>query len=241
VSIQNDEVAAAVAAIQELVKLESQTIASEMNALGLMRERIAPAARFGDWIQTRYRRFRYRTDREAEQWGYLPTGFPFSDSGGLLTALLVLDNFTTVETPVADAAARSGHYTGDRLYLMKEKKWILAERVGVYSEEEGSASQWDAQCRVIADRVLLERYSVEVITQALFSSATKIMEKVTPRLDTLKERASQAQEITGVLSKLGTGIKVVTPMPPPKEKEKRPDDLMGPRRTVPIQQRSVNS
>ena len=237
-SNHSDEVGSAVAAIQELVRLESQTIASEMNALGLMRERIAPAARFGDWIQVKYRRFRFKSEREAEQWGYLPTGFPFSDSGGLLTALLVLDNFGVTEIPTQEASAASGHYTGDRLYLMKEKKWILAERVGVYSEEEGSSSQWDAQCRVLSDRALLERYSVETVTQALFSSATKIMEKITPRLDTLKERATQAEEITGVLSKLGTGLKVVASMPPQKETPKEGSNL---KRLIPVQQKSVNS
>lgn len=134
-----ENIQSAVSALQELASLESQTLAAEINALGLLRERISPAARYGEKIQIRYQRSNYKTTREAEQWGYLTEGFPGSDRGKFLTALLVMDNYASLDTnlPAEGRGSPVGQYAGDRLYLSKDRKWILTERAGAYSEETG--------------------------------------------------------------------------------------------------------
>jgi hypothetical protein len=217
---EKDPVATALASIQELVSLESRTYAAETNAFGLLRERLAPAARYGEPIQIRYRRLHYQTPREAEQWGYLPEGFLYSDSGKLLSALLVVDNYTLVEIPNPDAP-RIGQYTGDRLYLTKDGKWIFAERVGAFSEEPGSSSQWDAQCRGVSDRALLERYSLEVVTEGLFAATNKIWEKISPRLEALKKRCERVEQVSSALSKLkGDILQQTAPLVLPAQESK---------------------
>lgn len=198
-----DNIQGAVSALQELASLETQTLTAEINIFGLLRERISPAARYGEKVQIRYQRIHYKTPREAEQWNYLTEGFPGSDRGKFLTALLVMDNYTSVDTQTtAEGVSQVGQYAGDRLYLTKDRKWILAERVGAYSEEVGSTSQWDAHCRPLSDHTLHERYSLEVVTQALFASINGLWEKLSPRVDTLKKRNDKVGEITGLLANL---------------------------------------
>ena len=199
-----ENIQGAVSALQELASLETQTLTAEINIFGLLRERISPAARYGEKVQIRYQRSNYKTPREAEQWGYLTEGFPGSDRGKFLTALLVVDNYTIVETATSGEGSGPliGQYAGDRLYLTKDRKWILAERVGAYSEEVGSTSQWDAHCRPLSDHTLHERYALELVTEALFAAIHKLWEKLSPRVDTLKKRNEKVGEISGILANL---------------------------------------
>jgi hypothetical protein len=194
VSKDGGNVAAAVAAVQELLSLEARTVVAEVNVLGPLRERIAPLARCGENVQTKYRRFGRKTDKETEQSSYLPDGFPSANSGASLTALLIVDYYGTIQLPSPDPSdgAEIGQYTGERLYLTKEKRWVFAERVGTYSEEAGSSSQWDAECRVISDRAVIERYSLETVADSLNAATDKILKEISPRLEALKERASRA-------------------------------------------------
>ena len=112
-----------------------------------MRDRISPAARFGDTIPHKYRKVR----PELEQITYLGEGFPFTEGGKHITALLVIDRYSTVEL---EGAARegAGQYVGERLYLTHDRKWILAERVGAFSNEQNGTNEWEASCRIIAQQ-----------------------------------------------------------------------------------------
>lgn len=197
-----EKVRGAVSALQELASMETQTLAAEINILGLLRDRISPAAKFGDKIQIRYSRLHFKTEREAEQSGYLTEGFPATDRGKFLAALLVLDNYVTIERETAGTGPSVGQYAGDRLYLTKDKKWIVSERVGAYSEDAGSSSQWDAHCRALSDHTLHERYSVELVAEALFAATNKLWEKLSPKMDTLKKRHDKVGEISGILANL---------------------------------------
>jgi len=104
------DVQRAISALRELTALETQTLVAEMNLIGLLRDRISSAARYGDTIQTEFRRLNYktRTEAEAEQAGYLGEGFPFKEGGKPLNALLFIDNYSTQEAPAADPAEAAG-------------------------------------------------------------------------------------------------------------------------------------
>jgi hypothetical protein len=223
------KVRGAVSSLHELASLETQTLAAEINILGLLRERISPAAKFGDKIQIRYHRLHYKTEREVEQSGYLTEGFPATDRGKFLSALLVLDNYVTIEMEAAsESVVAVGQYAGDRLYLTKDKKWIVSERVGAYSEEIASSSQWDAHCRALSDHTLHERYSVEIVAEALFAATNKLWEKLSPKMDTLKKRHDKVGEISGILANL----KIPLLDMPATPEEPKPPEPMAPGRTI---------
>ncbi len=201
----------ALVSFRDLASLETQTVASEMNLIGLLRDRLSPAARYGDPIQTRYRRVRYKLAGESETFGNLSEGFSFKENGRPveggkpLTALLALDNYSTIEVAASGgepSGPKTGQYVGERLYLTRDKKWILAERLGAFSEEPGSTSEWNAECRVLADRILLEQYSLETITKGLLNSTNKLWEKLNPRMDSIKKRHDKIGEISELLSTL---------------------------------------
>ncbi len=208
-----DKVPGSVLSIQEIVTLEAQTLAAEINLLGRLRDRMAPAARYGQQIPIKYRRLRYQTESEVEQWEYLPEGFPSLDNGKPVSTLVVLDKYVTeeVQSATPESGSRLGHYVGEQLYLTKDKKWVVAERVGVYSEEVGSSSQWDAKCTVVSDRLLLERFSLETVSEGIFAATSKVWEGISPRLEALKKRADRVAQISDVMAKLKDGPPEGTP------------------------------
>jgi hypothetical protein len=196
-----EEVQGAIASLEELAALETRTLTAEINAFGLLRDRISPAARYGDTIQSKYRRSFYKTEKESEQSEYLSEGFTISGGGKLLTALIVIDNYSTVELQAsASAGGAMGQFVGERLYLTRDRKWILAERAGAYSEAPGSTSEWEARCRSVLDRSLLERYSLEVITEGLFAATNRLWEKLSPRREALQKRFDKVNEVAGLLA-----------------------------------------
>jgi hypothetical protein len=197
------DVQRAISALRELTALETQTLVAEMNLIGLLRDRISSAARYGDTIQTEFRRLNHKTPTETEQANYLGEGFPFKEGGKPLNALLVIDNYSTHAAPAADPAEpASGQYTGERLYLTMEKKWIIAERAGGYSEATGSLSEWHATCRNISDRHLLDRYPLEAITDGLFAAANRLCKSISPRIDELKKRYEKAGQVASLVTSL---------------------------------------
>ena len=193
----------AISALRELTALETQTLVAEMNLMGLLRDRISSAARYGDTIQTEFRRVNYRTSTEAEESMYLSEGFPFKEEGKPLNALLVIDNYSRQVTPVANpTSAASGLYTGERLYLTMDKKWIIAERAGNFSEVPGAASERKATCRNISDRQLLDRYTLDAITEGLFAAANRLCKNISPRIEELKKRYEKVGQVSNLVSNL---------------------------------------
>jgi hypothetical protein len=213
-----------VASLEDLASFETQTLAAEVNVLGLLRDRMCSAARYGGPIQSGYRRVHYRTEMEAEESAYLSEGFPFSESAKLLSGLLVVDNYSTVEPEPSTEASRPriGQYTGERLYLSTDKKWILAERKGQYSEAEDSSSEWAAHCKPIPDRQVLDRYSVEMVTAGLFAATNKVWERLSPRMEALKKRHEKVVEVSGMLAKF-TGLPPEEGVPTPPERKTNED------------------
>jgi hypothetical protein len=203
VSGDEENVQHAVASLQELSALETETLAAEINLLGLLRDRLSPAARYSDKIQTKYRKLRYVAETESEQAAYLQEGFPFTESGKPLMALLVIDKYSNVEIdPEKDGEPATGQYIGERLYLTHDRKWIVAERVGAYTDASGGTNEWEASCRIVTDRSLLERYSLDVITDGLFEATNKLWEKLSPRMEALKKRSEKAHQVTAALARL---------------------------------------
>ena len=124
---------------------------------------------------------------ESEQAEYLVEGFPFAERGKPLTGLLVIDRYSIGELEPGKDDTMSGHYRGERVYLTYDRKWIFAERVGTYSGTSGSTSEWEATCRIVTDRSLLEHYSMDVVTDGLFEATNKLWEKLSPRMEALKK------------------------------------------------------
>lgn len=186
-----------VLSLHELSALESETLAAEIHLLGQLRDRISPAARYADKIPTKYRRSNHKTEAESEQTSFLGEGFPFSEGGKPLSGLLVVDKFASVE--IEPGSQGSGQYVGERLYLTHDRKWIIAERVGAYSGTLGSTSEWEASCRIVTDRSLLEHYTIETISDGLFNATNKLWEKLTPRMEALKKRAEKAHQVSTAL------------------------------------------
>ena len=198
-----ESVRMSVVSLHELSALETETLAAEIHLLGQLRDRISPAARFADKIPTKYRRTSHKTSSEAEQTSFLAEGFPFSDVGKPLTALLVIDKFASVELDAGpEGSEGGGHYVGERLYLTHDRKWIITERVGAYSGTLGSNSEWEASCRIVTDRSLLEHYSIETISDGLFNATNKLWEKLTPRMEALKKRAEKAHQVSNALASM---------------------------------------
>lgn len=200
-----DDIQESVASLHQLSYLESETLATEIHLLGQLRDRISSAARFAGPIQIKFRR---AYQAELQQAEYLLEGFPFAERGKPLTGLLVIDRYSTVELEPGGAGTAIGQFAGERLYLTHDRKWILAERVGAYSEAKGSVSEWEATCRIVTDRSLLDHYSIDMITDGLFEATNRLWEKLTPRMEALKKRSEKARQVTSKLAQ----IKSMSPM-----------------------------
>jgi K+/H+ antiporter YhaU regulatory subunit KhtT len=74
--------------------------------------------------------------------------------------------------------------------------------VGTYSGTVGSTSEWEASCRIVTDRSLLEHYPIDTITNGLFEATNKLWEKLTPRMEALKKRSEKAQQVSSTLAQL---------------------------------------
>jgi hypothetical protein len=195
----------ALLSLQDLASFEQSTLTAETNVLGILRHRVASAARFGEAVPIKYQRLHCKTAKEVEHSEYLPEGFPLVEGNQPLSALLVVDRYSIVdlEKPVAQHGAPTARYAGDRLYLSRDKRWILAQRVGPCCETKGSSSEWVATCKALTDRALLDHFPLETVIQGLFASANKIWEQLSPRMDALRQRAEKVQQIVEMLSKLG--------------------------------------
>ena len=229
---EEDVVRKAVYSLQELTVLETQTLATEINLLGLLRDRISPAARYGDKIQIKYRKLPYQPASEAGQTTYLSQGFPFTEQGKPLLALLVIDGFTTVEVePRHGNDEGSGQYVGERLHLTHDRKWIIAERVGAYGDKNGAANEWEATCRIATDRTLLEHYSLEAISEGLFAATNKLWDRLTPRMEALRKRFAKASQVSGTLTQL-KNLRIELPKETPKQEPAKPAEKEKPKMNI---------
>lgn len=202
---EKDEVLKILRALQDLASLERETAVAETNLFGVLRDRMSPVARYGDPIMVKYRVLNYKTDRQTEQATYLPEGFPTTEGAKPLLALAVIDNYAVLdrlEPSAKDGPRLSRQYAGECLFLSWDRKWILAERTGSYSDEPGASNEWEARCRIISDRALLDRYSLETVADGLLASTNKIWERVSPRMEALKRRFAKVEKVADDMSKL---------------------------------------
>lgn len=113
--------------------------------------------------------------------------------------------------PAAQHALPEGRYAGECLYLSWDKKWILTERVGAYSEAKDSSSEWVAHCKALTDRSLLERYSLETVTAGLFAATNKVWEKLSPRMDAIRQRSEKVQHIVNTFTRFESPLPDTVP------------------------------
>ncbi|HEY1264553.1 MAG TPA: hypothetical protein VGF06_13590 [Terriglobales bacterium] len=201
---QEDEVQKVLRALQDLASLERETAVAETNLFGVLRDRLSPVARYGDPIPIKYRVLNYNTERQSEQTAYLPEGFPTTEGAKPLLALAVIDTYGIVDIEAgkeAEAPAQ-GHYAGECLYLSWDRKWILAERTGAFSGKIGASNEWEAHCRILSDRALLDRYPLESVADGLLATTNKIWERVSPRMEALKRRFAKVEKVAGDMARL---------------------------------------
>jgi CheY-like chemotaxis protein len=182
--------------LKEMEALEATTLAGELRTLALFRDLMSGAARHGRPVPISYRRTDCKTPREAEDWTYLPEGYPLSDGKNPLLALFAAENDRSKELDQNAAADEWGctQTRSDCLYLLPDKKWLIVERSGVNSDQAGSSSWFDAQYRLVSDRAVLGRFSLEAISERLLASMDELSRSLTPRMGALKQRSVAASE-----------------------------------------------
>ena len=194
--------------IDELALLESTTIKDELRTLTLFRDSLSPAAQFGSPVPISYRRTKYKTSQQKEEWTYLSAGFPLTEAKnpmqGLVSGELNLAGTDSAATNEWDCIP----YRTECLYLLKDRKWLLVERAGMFSEAEGSSSWFDSQYKLISDRAIIGRFSVADIGERLMASVKQIAGKANPRKEELQQRSSSAMESRDKLKLLLGGLQV---------------------------------
>jgi len=227
---KKDNIQTSIVSLHRLSSLETETLAAEIHLLGQLRDRLSPAARYAGKVQTKYRKLNHGMESESEHTEYLFEGFPFTDRGKPLTGMLVIDKYSSVDVETEKGeAAMNGHYAGERLYLTQDRKWILAERVGAYSGINGSSSEWEATCRIVTDRSLLERYPMDVITEGLFEATNRLWEKLSPRMDALKKRSDKTNQVLAKMAQLkGMPHLRLDAEPKPPDQQKGPEKESSP-------------
>jgi CheY-like chemotaxis protein len=182
--------------LKEMEALEATTLAGELRTLALFRDLMSGAARHGKPVPISYRRTGYKTPKEAEDWTYLPEGYPLSDGKNPMLALFAAENDRSKEVDQNMAGDEWGctQSRTDCLYLLPDKKWLIVEVSGVNSDQLGSSSWFDSQYRLVSDRAVLGRFSIEAISERLLASMEELARSVTPRMGVLKQRSAAANE-----------------------------------------------
>ncbi len=187
--------------IKQVTALEAKTVAGELSVLALMRELLSPAAVFGQPVATSYRRSGYKTRAFSEEWTYLPEGFPVEEGANNLLALPAIDGSTAEEIQFRkDGEGASDQYICDCLYLLKDRRWLLVERVGTRAEGVGSSCGFDAKCKIVTDRTLIGRFPISRIAEGLLASANGLVQTLGSRADQLHQRSSAASHYAAKLS-----------------------------------------
>jgi hypothetical protein len=181
--------------INELATLESSTIADELRTLTLFRDSLSAAARFGSPVPISYRRTKYKTSQQAEEWTYLSAGFPLSDTKNHMLGLEAAE----INVPEKDPKEATDGWDctpcrTDCLYLLKDRRWLLVERSGMFSNAEGSSSWFDSQYKLISDRAIIGRFPISLIGERLMISVKMIASNANPRKEELQQRSTSAVE-----------------------------------------------
>jgi CheY-like chemotaxis protein len=182
--------------LKELDALEATTLAGELRTLALFRDLMSGAAKHGKPVPISYRRTGYKTPQEAEDWTYLPEGYPLIESKNSLLALLAAENDRSQEVQQDTGGDDWGCVQSrtDCLYLLADKKWLIVERSGVYSDQTGSSSWFDSQYRLVSDRAVIGRFAIQAISLRLLESMEELSRSVTTRMGGLKQRSAAAAE-----------------------------------------------
>jgi hypothetical protein len=195
-------------ALIEAIKTETTiTESSEANAIRALREKFYPLAKHAGYI------------RIARLQTYESSGVELRDdslyyeqNGRKVRALLALDDFGTNKTEEF-----RGVYTGSRLYLTEAGEWLQINRVGSWSQWQGSPQEWNCGTSVqeyedygdykaghgsiegLNDTEIVSRWKLAEVAKELGKSLATMAEKLPERLTRIRQRSRLAAELLAAL------------------------------------------
>ena len=199
-----NEITVTLPAIDEIViadidTLTSQASATEIEALKAIRDKYAVLARQNGYIRiAHYSVQNTNWSKSADK--------HYEVNGRKVRALLAFDNFESSNTD-----QNSGTYEGDKLYLTETGDWLRIQRVGTWSQWQGSPDQWGCgtmahysedeydnqggDVRVITDADVAGEYPLAGIVEELSKSLKTLAEKLPARMAKVQQRATLASQL----------------------------------------------
>lgn len=185
--------------IANIDTLTSQASATEIEALKAIRAKYAVLARQNGYIRIAH----YSV--QNTNWSK-SSDKHFERNGRKVRALLAFDNFESSNTD-----QNSGTYEGDKLYLTETGEWVRIERVGTWSQWQGSPDQWGCgtmahyaddeydnqggDVRLITDAEVAGEYPLAGIVEELAKSLKTLAEKLPARMAKVQQRATLASQL----------------------------------------------
>lgn len=186
--------------IANLETLSIEVLATETEALRVIREKYAPLAKQNGYIQIAdysVSASNYSFDKEL----YLER------DGKRLRALKCFDSFDSNRED-----QNSGSLDGHRLYLAATGEWIELERVGHWSTWQGSPNWWGCgkfvgpegwqeeprnvgHVRTMTDAEVAEEYNLDKLVEHLGKSLKTLAEKLPARMVLVQQRAALASQL----------------------------------------------
>jgi len=196
--------------LQQVENIRLETAQTETAAIAAIREKFGPYAKHNGFIRTaRYYRgdSNYTDERDA---------YYRQEDGKRLRGLLAYDNFTQVNSD-----QNTGRNEGFRLYLTADVRWLKVERVGHWTQWQGSPSYWYAGESAAAEINILDDEAEELpsggniewmsdadvvqlcnfaeLLKELGKTMESMRQKLPERYARLKERAELAQRTLNAL------------------------------------------
>ena len=185
--------------IANIDTLTSQASATEIEALKAIREKYAVLARLNGYVRIAH----YSVSNS--NWS-TSNDVHYERKGRKVRALLAFDNFESTNTN-----QNSGTYEGDKLYLLESGEWLRIERVGTWSQWQGSPDQWGCgtmahyaddgydnqggDVRIVTDAEVEGEYPLAGLVEQLGKSLKTLAEKLPARMVKVQQRANLASQL----------------------------------------------
>jgi len=191
--------------IANIQNLSTQASATEIDALKAIREKYATLARQNGYIRIAHYSVANTNWSTTDDVHY-------ERNGRRVRALLAFDNFGSANTD-----QNSGTYEGDKLYLLESGEWLRIERIGTWSQWQGSPDQWgcgvsasaqvdnyDAgdvggDVRIVTDAEVEAEYPLAGIVEEMGKSLKTLADKLPARMVKLQQRVEMASQLLAAL------------------------------------------
>lgn len=190
-------------AIADLETLNTQAVASELDAVRMIREKYAPLAKQNGYIKIgNWQR------GDGRNWSENKDYFYTTENGRKVKGLLCWENFHQPNTGQWD-----GTNSGDRLFLMEDGRWLRLVRDGYWSAYQGSSAYWScdpdgfgddnfpefspktAEIRVLSDEQVADLYDFADLLSDLSKALQGLVQRIPQRMTKLQQRAELAQRV----------------------------------------------